>query len=69
MLEDFACAVNVRFHLQGRLYVTTQKLVFHSIFNARNFIIDDTLLTIPLREIYSGNNLMKKFFAFFILNS
>ena len=50
-IDSFYCAWEDSIQLVGRMYVTSQKLIFKSHFNGRNIFFDDTILKIPLRDI------------------
>lgn len=67
LVDSFACAVAIKILLQGRLYITNQRLCFHSFFNNKLlFFGKDTKITIPLDDIVS---LEKRVNAIFFDNS
>lgn len=67
LIDSFSCAVAMKILLQGRLYITNQRLCFHSFFNNKFVIFGkDTKLTIPLNHIIS---LEKRVNAIFFDNS
>jgi len=51
VLANYACAFVDSILLQGRIYTTTQKIVFKSYFNAQT-LFGSTVLSIPLEDIY-----------------
>lgn len=54
LVDSFTCAVAKKILLHGRLYITNQRLCFHSIFNNKLlFFGKDTKVTIPLEDITS----------------
>ena len=50
-VERFSCAYSDKILLQGRMYVTTSHICFHSIFNSSTIIGRETRLAIPLSEV------------------
>ncbi|KRX05731.1 hypothetical protein PPERSA_09871 [Pseudocohnilembus persalinus] len=47
----FVCSLYNKILLQGRIYITTKRLIFHSYFNPNNFFFKETLLVIPKQHI------------------
>lgn len=54
LVDSFTCALARKILLHGRLYISNQRLCFHSIFNNKLlFFGKDTKVTIPLEDITS----------------
>ena len=51
LLKTFTCALADKIILQGRLYVTNDRLCFHSKFNADNVFFGGTFIEIPKKDI------------------
>lgn len=51
LIESFSCALSQKLLLQGRLYLTTTHIVFHSYFNSSTIFGRETLISIPLVDI------------------
>ena len=67
LIDSFVCAVAKTILLQGRIYITNQRIWFHSFFNNKLlFFGKDTKITIPLDDIMS---LEKRVNAIFFDNS
>lgn len=52
--------------LQGRLYLTTKRLFFHSPFNSNNLFFGETMLNIPRQDV---STIEKKTNAYIFDNS
>ena len=50
-IESYACALQQKIILQGRLYVTNKRICFHSYFNAKTLIGKETKIQIPMAGI------------------
>jgi hypothetical protein len=54
LIDSYTCAVAKKILLHGRLYITNQRLCFHSVFNNKLlFFGKDTKLVIPLGDVTS----------------
>lgn len=51
LLETFSCALADKIILQGRLYVTSQRVCFFSSFNPSTVFFGDTFIQIPKKDI------------------
>ena len=49
--HTFKCALYDKILLQGKLFVTNQRLCFHSYFNTGNLFFGSTFLQIPKKDI------------------
>ncbi|CAG9318659.1 unnamed protein product [Blepharisma stoltei] len=50
-VESYSCAFSQKILLQGRMYITTTHICFHSYFNSTTIFGRETLIAIPLKEI------------------
>jgi len=53
LLDSFVCAYKAKILLQGRLYLSTKRLCFHSYFNDSTLFGRATRLAIPLQDVQS----------------
>jgi hypothetical protein len=51
IIESFSCALSQKLLLQGRLYITTSHICFHSYFNSSTIFGRETVISIPLPDI------------------
>ena len=66
LVESFSCALVRKIALQGRLYLCTSHLCFHSYFNAVTLIGRETLFVVPLAEVL---RVEKRTYAFLFDNA
>ena len=66
MVESFSCALVRKIMLQGRLYLTTTHVCFHSYFNASTIFGKDTTFVVPISEIL---RVEKRTYAFLFDNA
>lgn len=66
LVESFSCAIVRKIALQGRLYLCTSHLCFHSYFNSATIFGRDTLFVVPLTEIL---RVEKRTYAFLFDNA
>lgn len=50
-VDSFSCALSQKFLLQGRMYLTTTHICFHSYFNSSTIFGRETLIAIPFAQI------------------
>jgi hypothetical protein len=50
-IGNYSCAVSLKILIQGRLYVTTKRLCFHSYFNDKTIFGKETKIAIPFSNI------------------
>ena len=50
-IESFTCSYVDKIHILGKLYITQKRIGFYSMFNGKS-LIGDTILSIPLQEVY-----------------
>lgn len=53
LIDSFSCALSQKLLLQGRMYITTTHICFHSYFNSTTIFGRETLISIPLCEVMS----------------
>lgn len=51
LVKFYSCALYDKIILQGKLYVTSGRICFHSYFNAANLFFGSTFLQIPKKDI------------------
>jgi hypothetical protein len=51
VLESYACALSLKILIQGRLYVTTKRLLFHSYFNDKTLFGKETKIQILFSDV------------------
>lgn len=51
LIESFSCALSSKLLLQGRLYLTSTHICFHSYFNSTTIFGRETAISIPLADI------------------
>ena len=51
LVKSFACALAEKIVLQGRIYITTERICFHSSFNSSNLFFGGTFIQIPKEHI------------------
>lgn len=65
-VANYSCAVSMKILIQGRVYVTTKRLCFHSYFNDKTIFGKETKIAIPFSNI---QRLEKKSNVFVFPNS
>ena len=50
-MKTFSCALANKIILQGRIYITNERICFHSKFNSGNVFFGGTFIDIPKKDI------------------